>query len=75
MTAKSEFFLDVDHQLSPTKPKKAAQDSYDYDPAAPTPYIATYQSSPRRPSTYMIDDQRWASERADVATFTGPALA
>lgn len=60
--------------LALEKPGESAPDSYVNDPAAPTPYLADYKTNQRRTRTYMIDDQRWAEARPDVATYKGPVL-
>lgn len=46
--------------------------SYVSDPAHPVPYTAT--PGLRRTTTYMLDDQRFASERPDVYTISGDVL-
>lgn len=46
--------------------------SYTSDPANPVPYQAGLLT--RRSRSYMLDDQRFASERSDVLTFETPAL-
>ena len=50
-------------------------DSYISDPAHPVPYIATASQSIRRDNKYMIADQRFAAERADVLTYKTEPMA
>lgn len=45
---------------------------YESDPANPVPYQGGVRSS--RGVTYMIDDQRFATDRKDVVSFTIPVL-
>ncbi|RYG46673.1 CocE/NonD family hydrolase, partial [bacterium] len=66
------FFLADDKGLALEKGKDGG-DEYVNDPAAPTPY----QADPKiknRTREYMIDDQRFASARADVLAYTSPAF-
>jgi putative CocE/NonD family hydrolase len=63
------YFLNAQGGLSTKKPSAPGEVSYVYDPAAPTPYLADYKQSKRRTREYMIDDQRFAETRQDVATF------
>lgn len=56
---------------APPKPTTES-DSYESDPANPVPYQKGNLVG--RSSTYMIDDQRFASERPDVLTYRGPIL-
>ena len=68
-------YLDGNRSVSFTKPTASgAGDTYTYDPAAPTPYIAEWETSKRRPTTYMVADQTWASTRPDVLTYTSAPL-
>ena len=73
-TSKFEAFLSPNMTLSGTAPSTDGKVSYDNDPTAPTPYVTDWETSKRRPSTYMLDDQTWASKRKDVVTFTGPTI-
>jgi hypothetical protein len=54
--------------------RSTGSDSFVYDPAAPTPYLADYATSKRRTREYMVDDQRWNEGRADVLTYTGQPM-
>jgi len=57
--------------LSGSKPLgDSTPNTYVYDPARPTPYLEN-PATPDRTREYMVDDQRWASRRSDVATFRG----
>ncbi|AIE85719.1 CocE/NonD family hydrolase [Fimbriimonas ginsengisoli] len=71
---KYSVYLGEGHTLTESAPGTEGADSYENDPARPTPYIADL-SSKERPATYMVDDQRWAEKRSDVATYKGPVLA
>ncbi len=71
---KATFYLSSDNTLSQTFFGKAGEVAYTNDPANPTPYEPDWMKSARRPSTYMLDDQRWLNSRDDVAGFTGPVL-
>jgi len=57
-------------KLSFEPPNETGADAYDQyvsDPAHPVPFSAyTTDTVPQR---YMVDDQRWASRRADVLTY------
>ncbi len=66
-------YLDDERKLSWTKSKKNGIDSYMNDPFDPTPYLAKPET-PRRTREYMIDDQRWAEKRDDVAWYKGQVL-
>lgn len=44
------------------------------DPSAPTPYVADWKTSPRRPASYMGQDERFLDGRADVADWRGAVL-
>jgi len=68
------LYFDNGKAMSPAKPKEAGSESYDYDPAQPTPYLADYKNSKRRTREYMIDDQRFAAARPDVITYQTPPL-
>lgn len=71
---KASFYLGPDGTLSPAKTKTVGQDSYVYDPASPTPYVADYANNRRRTREYMIDDQRFAEKRPDVLTYRSEPL-
>jgi putative CocE/NonD family hydrolase len=68
------LYLSDKKALSGSEPTTAGQDVYVNDPAQPTPYLAD-RTSKERPPVYMVDDQRFAEKRPDVATFRGPVLA
>jgi len=70
----SKVYLGDGKTLQPTRPDKPGSDSYENDPAHPTPYLADYETSTRRTRTYMVDDQRWAGSRSDVVAYTGAVL-
>ncbi|MEO6949389.1 MAG: CocE/NonD family hydrolase, partial [Ginsengibacter sp.] len=60
-------------QLSTRKPKvKNLFAEYVSDPANPVPYTA--KTSGRRNNEYMVEDQRFASERKDVLTYESAVL-
>jgi hypothetical protein len=63
------LYLSSSKLLTVEKPADAGQDSYVYDPAHPTPYIADFRTNNERTRTYMVDDQRWAEARPDVLTY------
>lgn len=69
------LYLGEKQSLGLVGPGSEAPDSYTNDPAEPTPYVADYKTSRRRPREYMIADQRFASSRSDVLSYTGQALA
>jgi hypothetical protein len=70
--SKLTLYMAPGKALAPAKPSEQGLDSYVYDPASPTPYIADYATSTKRPVTYMVDDQRFAEKRPDVLSFVGP---
>lgn len=84
-TEKRNLYLHANGKLSFQKPStKSSFDEYVSDPASPVPYQNGIQA--RRTREYMIDDQRFASQRPDVKTYqtdilteditvTGPVLA
>lgn len=67
------FYLGEGKSLGSAKSK--GEDRFDYDPAAPTPYLADFSTSRRRTREYMVDDQRWNETRPDVLTYRGEAFA
>ena len=69
---KVRMYLGADKTM-PMKPS-TGEDSFVYDPAAPTPYLADYETSKRRTREYMIDDQRWNERRPDVLTYAEKPL-
>lgn len=67
--------LGANHSLSSTAPAASAaaeSDSYVSDPANPVPYIAKTQGGRR--NEYLNDDQRFASARPDVLSYTSEPL-
>ena len=69
----TDFYLLPDGQLSTESPSTTmASAKYVSDPKHPVPY--TMQPSRRRTTEYMLDDQRFASQRPDVATFATASL-
>ncbi|MBO4754260.1 MAG: CocE/NonD family hydrolase [Bacteroidales bacterium] len=67
------FYLTADGGITVSKPDvKDARVSYVSDPMHPVPYRAVAESN-ISPS-YMIDDQRFASQRPDVLTFKTDVL-
>ncbi|GAA4712801.1 CocE/NonD family hydrolase [Sphingomonas lutea] len=59
-------------------PRAAGSDSYVSDPADPVPYRARPNLSPWAPGStwrlWLVDDQRFASARQDVLTYTSAPL-
>lgn len=68
------LYLGDEKKLTSTEPTAPGADNYVADPFAPTPYLADFAVSRRRTREYMIDDQRFASARSDVLTYTGEVL-
>ncbi len=68
-----QVYIGADGTLSLSKPSGQGGDSYTYDPAHPTPYLAKPETA-RRTREYMVDDQRWADGRPDVLTYRSPAF-
>jgi putative CocE/NonD family hydrolase len=68
-----KYFIGPDGTLNTSVPPTGGSDSYTYDPAKPTPYLAKPETS-RRTREYMIDDQRWADGRPDVLTYRSSAF-
>ncbi len=67
------FFLRGGGKLNTTGPaNKEGYTMYTSDPDNPVPYTA--KKSGRRNGEYMAEDQSFASERKDVAVFSGEAL-
>ncbi len=69
----TSFYLTADGGISTTLPSaEVARASYVSDPGHPVPYrsVAERRISP----DYMIDDQRFASQRPDVLTFQTEVL-
>lgn len=70
----SKLYLGANNsiQFDPSGPN--GSNRYVNDPANPTPYLADWKTSTERPTTYMNDDQTWASQRSDVLTYTSEPL-
>ncbi|MES2702390.1 MAG: CocE/NonD family hydrolase [Bacteroidota bacterium] len=74
-SAERKLYLHAGGTLSyatPSAPDRIAHNTYTSDPAHPVPYTEDVHF--KRTSEYMTDDQRFASRRADVLTFTTGAL-
>ncbi len=71
--AEVSYYLDENKNLSTQKNNsKTSSDEYVSDPANPVPYTSKIQE--RRNNEYMIEDQRFASERNDVLFYESPVL-
>lgn len=70
-TKLSAFALAADGTLGG---KKEGSRSWHYDPAAPTPYVADWKTSKRRPAAYMGADEQFLDGRKDLAVWTGARL-
>ena len=71
--AKQGLFLHENNVLSFEPPTgQTAFDEYISDPFKPVPYVDTYQGF--RNNEYMSADQRFASTRPDVVTYTSSVL-
>ncbi len=71
----NQLFLGPDKEILPKSSEISGRNEFVNDPANPTPYLADWSTSTHRPTTYMDDDQTWASERKDVLTFeSGPLI-
>ncbi len=67
------LYLQANGKLSFDAPlESAGYDQYVSDPADPVPYSATITT--QRGTRYMIEDQRFASKRADVLSYQSDAL-
>jgi len=71
-TTPKSVYIGSDGTLQMTAPDKNGVDEYLSDPAHPVPF--TMEVRPDRNREYMIADQRFASRRPDVLTFSSPAL-
>lgn len=71
---RAEYYLDVDKILVTTPPHAASRVTYTYDPAKPTPYTPDWETSNRRPSRYVAEDQRYFESRYDVSTYSTAAI-
>ena len=73
--AKSKvLYLGADGKLAfepPSKSEDEGFDEYPSDPAHPVPYTSLV--TPRYPSTFMVEDQRFASRRPDVLIYADRA--
>lgn len=66
------FYLHANGKVSTQAPVNDGVVTYISDPANPVPYHNEIETSTSR--NYMIDDQRYISNRPDVITFTTDAL-
>lgn len=66
------YFTGPARTLLSSPANRDGSDRYVSDPAAPTPYLAKPETR-NRTREYMIDDQRFASRRADVLSYFAPA--
>lgn len=71
-TASKAYYLTEDGLLDGEVKKNLQPLQYISDPARPVPF--TMQPVTHRPTTYMLEDQRFASARPDVLVFNGPVL-
>lgn len=67
-TENKELYLNDNNKLAFAKPAKAGFYEYTSDPAHPVPYTEDVHND--RTREYMTDDQRFASRRPDVLSFT-----
>ena len=72
-TESTPFYLHADGKVSMERPSKSGIVSYVSDIDNPVPYHMGIETSTSR--NYMIDDQRFASQRPDVICFESEALA
>lgn len=71
---KTNFYFGANGKLSTTPPgSKNSFDEYISDPSNPVPY--TNVVSGQRNNEYVVEDQRFASARKDVLSFTSEVLA
>ncbi len=73
-STETRLYLGGERTLSDTSPtsEEAAYDAYTSDPANPVPYTNKITISSTR--EYMVEDQRFASDRPDVLTYESPVL-
>lgn len=71
---KTSLFLGKDRAVSLVKEAAPGRQTYTYDPAAPTPYLAEWQSSRRAPGDWLARDQRFLEGRPDTVTFRSQPL-
>lgn len=70
-----QLYFGEQGQLSINKPLRSdAQFRYVSDPAKPVPYTSQTEGLTFTPRNFMSDDQREASRRPDVLTFSTPVL-
>jgi hypothetical protein len=74
----AKFYLVADHGLSLTAPSNESQTQYVADPANPVPYrhrpIQSTYGHGSKWRTWLAEDQRFVSDRKDLANFTTPVL-
>ena len=73
--AEKTLYLHADGRLSfdpPTDDEQSSFDEYVSDPAKPVPYLGYVAT--RRPSEYMLGDQRFAATRPDVLVYQTDVL-
>lgn len=70
------LYLGEGMTLSFDKPLRASADSYVSDPAKPVPFLPrpVRWSDPDVWKPWLVSDQRFAADRPDVLTYTGPVL-
>ncbi len=72
-SSSTPYYLMPNGSLSKDAPMDAdSYTEYVSDPANPVPFTASIGKN--RPKEYMTEDQRFASRRTDVITFTSPIL-
>jgi len=71
-SVETSLYLDASGALSWQAPKAAGFDEYVSDPNKPVPVLS--EIGPGMPGDYMTYDQRFASMRPDVLTFSTPLL-
>lgn len=70
-----QLYLQVDNKLAFSKPATKsimASDSYISDPATPVPYTA--EVTLNMPKPFVVEDQRFASQRPDVLVYESDTL-
>jgi hypothetical protein len=73
-STEQRWHLQADGGLSPSLPEAGAPSRYVYDPADPTPSVGGPVLSASVPRGSVPPDNRELEARADVLTFTSPAL-
>jgi putative CocE/NonD family hydrolase len=71
-SVETALYLDASGRLSFEAPKASGSDEYISDPAHPVPVLGEIGNG--MPGDYMTYDQRFASQRPDVLTFSTPVL-